>query len=279
MTYHRDINKNVCHYCNRHLIQESHCGHCGGKHLQLIGAGTQKVEEEVRQLFPEALVDRLDMDSSRRKGAQKNILDRMKSKEVNILIGTQMVAKGLDFPNVSLVGIVDADSILNLPDFRAGERCFQLLVQAAGRAGRSNAEGEVVIQTYNPDNPVIRLASQQNYRSFYEQEIRLRKILRYPPFTQLLRIVFSAEEEEKIRSFALDTGHYIEEIIDANEEEIEILGPAPCPIQKIRNRYRYQLIIKSTSFALLQSIARYILSTGAPKNVKMEIDFNPISTI
>jgi len=279
MSYHRDIQQNVCHYCNRHIQQESKCSHCGSKHLQLVGAGTQRVEEEVRRLFPEALVERLDMDSSRKKGVQKAILDRMKNKDIDILIGTQMVAKGLDFPYVSLVGIVDADSILNLPDFRAGERCFQLLVQAAGRAGRSNDQGEVVIQTYNPENPIIKMAAGQDYRRFYEQEIRLRKLLNYPPFSQLLRIVFSGESEEKVQASAMATARYIDDIIDASEEEIVVLGPAPCPINKVRNRFRYQVIIKCGSLTLLRSIGRYILARGAPKDVKMDMDFNPITTI
>ncbi|PKM77749.1 MAG: primosomal protein N' [Firmicutes bacterium HGW-Firmicutes-15] len=279
MTYHQDIQQNVCHYCNNHVEQKSECSSCGSKHLQLIGAGTQKIEEEVRSLFPEARVERLDMDSSKRKGIQKSILDRMKRKEIDILIGTQMVAKGLDFPNVSLVGIVDADSILNIPDFRAGERCFQLLVQAAGRAGRSNTAGEVVIQTYNPDNPIIRLAGSQDYRRFYEQEISLRKLLVYPPYTQLLRIVFSSEAEAKVQQSANAIAHRIEEIIDASEEEIMVLGPASCPIYKIRNRFRYQIIIKCASLSLLRSIGKYILTTGVPKDVKMDMDFNPISTI
>jgi primosomal protein N' (replication factor Y) len=279
MTYHRDIGQNVCHYCNRHLPIESKCSRCGSKHLQQIGAGTQRIEEETRRIFPQARVERLDIDSSRRQGAQKSILDRMKKHEIDILIGTQMVAKGLDFPDVSLMGIVDADSILNLPDFRAGERCFQLLVQAAGRAGRSNGAGEVIIQTYNPDHPVIQLAASQDYRRFYKYEIAVRKMLNYPPFTELLRIVFSAESEEQVQAMAATTAHYIEDVIDASEEEILLLGPAPCPIQKIRHRYRYQLIIKCGSLDLLRSIASYILAKGTPKHVKIEIDLNPITTI
>jgi len=203
----------------------------------------------------------------------------MKSRDIDILIGTQMVAKGLDFPSVSLVGIVDADSILNLPDFRAGERCFQLLVQAAGRAGRSNDEGEVVIQTFNPDNPVIKLAARQDYHDFYRQEIRMRKLLVYPPYTQLLRLVLASEIEAEVENFAAATFNYIEEMIDAHEEEITVLGPAPCPIYKVRNRYRYQIITKCSSLSLLHSMAGYILTNGVPKNVKIEIDFNPIATL
>jgi primosomal protein N' (replication factor Y) len=279
MNYHRDIQQNVCHYCNHHAPQETRCSRCGSQHMQLIGAGTQRVEEEIRQLYPEASIARLDMDSSRRQGAQKSILNRMKSREIDILIGTQMVAKGLDFPFVSLVGIIDADSILYLPDFRAGERCFQLLVQAAGRAGRSGGDGEVVIQTYNPDNPIIMMAVNQDYRSFYEQEIKLRKLLNYPPFTRLLRIVFSSLGEDTVREFALAKAQYIEDIIDASEEDVMLLGPAPCPINKINNRFRYQLIIKCSSLDLLRSIASYILASVTSKNVKMEIDINPITTI
>lgn len=279
MTYHQDIEQNVCHYCNHHSQQETRCSRCGSKQMQLIGAGTQRVEEEIRRMFPEAAIARLDMDSSRRPGAQKSILDRMKSREIDILVGTQMVAKGLDFPFVSLVGIIDADSILFLPDFRAGERCFQLLVQAAGRAGRSSGDGEVVIQTYNPENPVIKMAVDQDYRSFYEHEIKLRRLLNYPPFTRLLRIVFSAEGEDMVQGFAFSIAQYIEDIIDASEEDIMLLGPAPCPISKIRNRFRYQLIIKCSSLDLLRSIASYILASGPTKNVKMEIDFNPVTTI
>ncbi len=279
MTYHRDIGQNVCHYCNLHIPQETQCRICGSKHLQLMGAGTQRVEEEIRRFFPEAKIERLDIDSSRRKGVQKSILDRMKRQEIDILIGTQMVAKGLDFPDVSLVGIVDADSMLNLPDFRSGERCFQLLVQAAGRAGRSHAEGEVVIQTFNPDDPVIKMAAGQDYRSFYKHEIRLRKLLKYPPFTHLLRIVFSAEGEAIVETGAEYTAQYIADIIDASEEEVIILGPAPCPINKIRNRFRYQLIVKCDSLDLLRSIAAYIIARVAPKNVKIDVDFNPITTL
>jgi len=279
MNYHRDIEQNVCHYCNHHAKQERCCSRCGSLQMQLIGAGTQRVEEEIKQLYPEAAIARLDMDSSRRRGTQKSILDRMKSRDIDILIGTQMVAKGFDFPFVSLVGIIDADSMLYLPDFRAGERCFQLLVQAAGRAGRSSGDGEVVIQTYNPDNPVIKMAVNQDYRSFYEHEIKLRKLLNYPPFTRLLRIVFSDQDEIKVQEFALSKAQYIEDIIDASEEDIMLLGPAPCPINKISNRFRYQIIIKCSSLDLLRSIGSYIIASGTSKNVKMDIDFNPITTI
>lgn len=278
MTFHRDIGRNICHYCNRQLAAEV-CLHCGSKHLQMIGSGTQRVEEEIRNLFPEARLERLDMDSSRKKGAQKSILQRMKDGQIDILIGTQMVAKGLDFPNVSLVGIIDADAILNLPDFRGGERCFQLLVQAAGRAGRGDKPGEVVIQTFNPDHPVIKMAAAQDYPGFYGYEIQLRQALNYPPFTQILRIVFSGDNDEQARSAAEGISGFIERIIDASEEDVNVLGPAPCPIHKIRNRFRYQMLVKCQSLELLRSIACYILSQGQPKHVKMDLDLNPVTTV
>jgi len=279
MTYHRDINQNVCHYCNHHAVQAQTCPQCGSKHLQLLGAGTQKVEEEVKELFPEAVIGRLDMDSSRKKGMQHAVLHNMRNRAMDILIGTQMVAKGLDFPGVSLVGIVDADSILNIPDFRASERCFQLLVQAAGRAGRRDTAGEVVIQTYNPDNMVIRLAARQDYYNYYRMEIKNRQVLAYPPFSRLLRVVLSSRQEEWLKEYAGNLAQEIEEILDAREDDIMILGPAPCPISRIRNRHRYQMIMKSTNEMLLRSIALYILRKGPVNEIKVDIDVNPLSTL
>ncbi len=279
MSYHRDLNQNLCHYCNYHTVQRQECENCGSTHLQLMGSGTQKVEEEIGQLFPAARAARLDMDSSRKKGMQKSLLQAMKRQEIDILIGTQMVAKGFDFPSVSLVGVLDADSILNLPDFRAKERCFQLLVQAAGRAGRANIPGEVVIQTYNPDAPVIQMAADQDYNSFYNEENRLRKLLDYPPYTDLLRIVFHSDAQEQGQDYALATALFIEEMIDAKEDDIMLLGPAPCPIYKIRNRYRHQIIIKCVSSLLLRSIAANIIKRGSPGNIRLELDINPLITM
>ncbi len=279
MTYHSDIGENVCHYCNLHLPVESCCPVCEGTHLQLIGSGTQRIEEHIRNVFPQAVVARLDADSSRRKGAQKSILDGMRRGQIDILVGTQMVAKGLDFPNVSLVGVIDADGMLNLPDFRAGERCFQLLVQAAGRAGRSQIQGEVVIQTFNPDHPIINLAAGQDFQGFYEYETNLRSILGYPPFTRLLRLVISGEDESAVQDTAIKAARFIEEIIDASEANITVIGPASCPIARIRNRHRHQLMVKCRDPALLRSVAAYIMARPSGKHVRIDVDFDPISTL
>lgn len=279
MTYHSDIGENVCHYCNLHLPAENRCPDCGGTHLQLIGSGTQRIEEYIRNVFPQAVVARLDADSSRRKGAQKSILDGMRRRQIDILVGTQMVAKGLDFPNVSLVGVIDADGMLNLPDFRAGERCFQLLVQAAGRAGRSQTQGEVVIQTFNPNHPIINLAARQDFQGFYEYETDLRRILGYPPFTRLLRLVISGEDESAVQDTAMAAASFIEEITDASEADITVIGPASCPIARIRNRHRHQLMVKCRDPALLRSVAAYIMARPPAKHVRIDIDFDPISTL
>ncbi|NLB88669.1 MAG: primosomal protein N', partial [Syntrophomonadaceae bacterium] len=252
------------------------CPTCNSNYLQQVGTGTQRVEEEVKKLFPQARVERLDLDISR-KGAQEELLRKMKNKEIDILIGTQMVAKGLDFPNVSLVGIIDSDSMLALPDFRAAERTFQLIVQAAGRAGRGNKPGEVVIQTYSPDNSIITWAAKQDYISFYFEELRQRNILNYPPFTSLLRIVVSSNNEEKVIEKTILIAELISEVTDAKEDYLQILGPAPCPIQKIRNKYRYQIIVKSNNKLLLKSIGQFISNEVNFPNGKIDIDINPNS--
>jgi primosomal protein N' (replication factor Y) len=203
----------------------------------------------------------------------------MKEGRIDILIGTQMVAKGLDFPLVSLVGVVDADSLLNIPDFRARERCFQLLVQVAGRAGRAEIPGEVVIQTYNPQEPLFQKVIHHDYQSFYNDEIKIRKLLEYPPVTDILRIVVSGETESVCQKYSSEMAKFIEEMIDAKEDNIMILGPAPCPISKIKRRYRYQIMIKCYSSLLLRSIAAKINNRNHPASIKLELDINPVATI
>lgn len=279
MTYHKDKKQYLCHYCNYQLEPTKKCTVCGSNYLQLVGMGTQKVEEEIRAVYPEARVGRLDLDSSRKKGVQKTIIKDMQEGSLDILIGTQMVAKGLDFPGVSLVGIIDADSILNLPDFHAAERCFQLLVQAAGRAGRADTAGEVVIQTYQPDHPVIQLAARQDYMAFYHQEISKRNLLNYPPFASILRVVASAQDEMYVKHYMSELEVFLKELLGASEEEYWILGPAPCPIAKINRLHRYQILIKSPSLPLLQSTNEYIYLRKIPKGIRLEQDLNPIATM
>ncbi|HNX29005.1 MAG TPA: primosomal protein N' [Syntrophomonadaceae bacterium] len=279
MTYHQDLHKEICHYCGYEKEISSHCPECGSKYVQQLGYGTQKVEEEIKILFPEASIARLDMDVSMKKGQRKEILSKMKTKQIDILVGTQMVAKGFDFPDVSLVGIIDIDNMLNFPDYRAAERCFQLIVQAAGRAGRAQLPGEVVIQTYNGDHEVIKFAARQDYFNFYTYEISNRRILEYPPFKEILRIVISSSLEAQARNEMGQLKMLIEEIVDATETEVDILGPAPAPHYKIKDRYRYQILIKADDFWLLNSIGKQVLANRKDFKAKMELDINPVNII
>lgn len=276
MVYHLDVKQNICHYCNYSVPLAEKCLVCGHNSLAIVGAGTQKIEAEIKNLFPSARVGRLDTDINQKRNYQQQILNKMLNKEIDILIGTQMVAKGFDFPEVSLVGIIDADSLLSLPDFRAGERGFQLIVQAAGRAGRSIKPGEVVIQTYNPDNPILNLAADQNYFQYALEEIKMRKILKYPPFVEILRIVLSCENEVKVRDYALDLTGFINDLTDASEEEFQVLGFAPCPINRIKKRFRFHIMIKANNRSFLNSVANYIKNHTIPKGVRIEMDFNPL---
>lgn len=278
LTYHSQTDKCICHYCGFSESPRQICPGCGSSALERMGIGTQRIEEEVKKHFPWARVRRLDIDSSGG-GLQKEILAEMAGGRIDILIGTQMVAKGLDFPGVSLVGIVDADGLLNLPDFRSGERGFQLMVQAAGRAGRGNAKGSVIIQTYNPDHYVVKRASCHDYIGFFKEENEWRKTLMYPPYTHILRVVSSSEQEKTAALCARAVFRTIEEALDAQEEVPQILGPAPCPLARINKRFRHQILVKSPNILLLSSIGRYIINKERPADARIEIDVDPLATM
>jgi primosomal protein N' (replication factor Y) len=203
--------------------------------------GTERVEEEVNKAFPGARVVRMDVDTTRRKGAHQQILDGFRRGEYDVLIGTQMVAKGLDFPNVTLVGVVAADSGLRLPDYRASERTFQLLAQVAGRSGRGLRAGEVVIQTYSPDHYAVKAAASHDYEGFYHEEIGYRRSLGYPPFGELILLTASAVREEVSKSAAVEVFHAVEGILCG---VASLLGPVPAPIARLRGRFRHQVLIK-----------------------------------
>ncbi len=246
MTYHKARGEVVCHYCGRRTkIIPDVCPACGSKYIRHFGTGTEKVEEIAGKTFPDAVIERLDLDTAKRRGSIDAILSRFGKGKTDILIGTQLVAKGLDFSNVGLVGIVAADISLNIPDFRSSERTFQLITQAAGRAGRGTVPGKVVIQSYTPDHYAIQLAARQDYDLFYEAEIKIREQVGYPPFCDILYIILAAETEEeasegaeKIRqSFLRRVGR---------DHAVNVLGPRPAPINKASGLYRYQLLIKCT---------------------------------
>lgn len=278
LTYHKS-GQLQCHYCNHQEASPDICPKCGSKYIRFFGVGTQKVEEELHRAFPEARIQRMDVDTTSRKGAHERILESFERGDTDILIGTQMIAKGLDFPNVTLVGVITADTAINLPDFRSGERTFQLLTQVAGRAGRADKLGETVVQTYTPDHYSILAAQQHDYLSFYQEEIQIRSMLDYPPYSHLIKVVVSGEDEQQVirgvEALRLDCGGDL-------PEQVEILGPAPAPLSKIKKRYRWHLAIKSRDIALAHQVIATGLSNFEARRLvglRVTVDVNPQSML
>lgn len=261
LTYYQAKKMVRCHYCNYQERAPHLCPQCQSLSLNLRGIGTQKVEEEIRRLFPLSRFLRMDKDTTWRKGEYENILTAFAKGEADILLGTQMVAKRLDFPGVALVGVINADTALNLADFRASERTFQLLVQLAGRCGRGNVPGKVIIQTYNPEHHSIKSAQNLSFLQFYEQEIAYRKELNYPPFSHLINIVIRSNTESRVKEVA----HELKRAFgDKEAENVQLLGPSPCPLSRIRDKYRWHLMLRGKSMDNLLSILNFGL-TRLPK--------------
>jgi primosomal protein N' (replication factor Y) len=242
----------VCHHCGHQRRAPQICPRCAGTRIRHFGIGTQRVEDAVRETFPEARIARLDRDTTTTKDSHARIVTGFRQREADILIGTQMVAKGFDFPHVTLVGIITADTALNLPDFRAAERTFQLLTQVAGRAGRGDTPGEVVLQTFAPEHFAVRAAAQHSYLQFYEEEIRAREELRYPPFSSLARIVAVDAHEDAVRG-KIET---VREAMAAPAAAagIELLGPTMAPLSRLSGKYRWHLLLKSPEDEPLQTL-------------------------
>ncbi len=282
LTYHKDGGKVTCHYCGHEEDAPETCPDCGSRYIRYFGTGTEKVEEIIGEFFPEVVIQRLDLDSTKRKGSIDRILDRFKKGKIHILIGTQLVAKGLDFRNVGLVGIIAADVTLNIPDFRSAERTFQLITQAAGRAGRGDETGKVIIQSYQPDHYAVRLAAKQDYNGFYQTEIKLRKYMEYPPYSDLIQIVFSSKEEEQARA-AAEAWH--EKTTEALQSEKKgcVFRPQQAPMGKIKDTYRYCMLIKCPQgkrrryTAALQEIKE--AEKIKKKAYAVTVDINPYSFI
>jgi len=254
-TYHSHGENLCCHYCGAKTVNPSNCPACGSKFLKYFGVGTQKVEQELRGLIPEARVFRMDMDTTSGKNSHKELIDAFSGTDGAVLLGTQMIAKGLDFPFVSLVGIISADISLHNGDFRAGETTFQLLTQVSGRAGRASFPGKVFIQTYNPEHYSVRYAKDQDYESFYRHEITLRRQMDYPPFTHVFSIMFTGTDEKYIIK-SLYTLLKIMNYCD-KQESFEVLGPAPAVVSKINRQFRWKLLIKSAEEDKLKRFAVY----------------------
>lgn len=241
LTYHMDENKLKCHYCGYETKVFNICPVCGSKKVKYFGTGTQKLEAEVKNIFPNATTIRMDIDTVTKKNSHEEILEKFKNDDIDILIGTQMVVKGHHFPKVTLVGVIAADGSLNIDDYRASERTFQILTQVAGRAGREKEKGEVIIQTYNPDNFSIECAKNQDYDMFYDSEIILRKNLKYPPFSDILVFNITSKDEMDIKKSAT----YIYNVLQKNAgDKMLIFKAMPSPINKIKNKYRWRIIAK-----------------------------------
>lgn len=289
LTFHQNSNNLRCHYCGLSKRLPPKCPDCGSKYLKHFGIGTQQVEELVKEAFPEARVSRMDVDTTSRKGSHERILTKFKNGKVDILVGTQMIAKGLDFPNVTLVGIIAADTSLNLPDFKSSERTFQLLTQVGGRTGRGELDGNVVLQTYEPEHYSIQMAQKHDYIGFYEQEIKLREMFDYPPFTNIINLVFSSKNERKMIATANDiftqlSNDISKKLVNYNPENL--LGPNPSLIYKIKDRFRYQILIKCSDeeLEIIKNIVkkRCIIDRekkNKNKDVKIIIDINPTSIL
>ncbi len=282
LTYHRLAGVYRCHYCGYTRRAPCECPACGPSHIKLLGMGTEKVEAAVRALFPEARVARMDRDTTTRKGSVVRILKSLKKGAVDVLVGTQMVAKGHDFPNITLVGVICADLSLSFPDFRAGERTFQLLAQVAGRAGRGSAPGRVILQTFTPDHFSITAAATQDYEAFYKVEIGFRRALAYPPAARIIQLAISGVDPEATREVAHALGEVCRDLQrqdDVYGKWVELLGPVEASIQKIAGRYRWQMLLKGRRIGPIRRFVRAV-SAVAPAlfrhpKVRVVIDVDP----
>lgn len=277
LTLHMDTKTMNCHYCGFEKPIPRTCPNCQSRSIRYYGTGTQKAYDELQEVLPEARILRMDVDTTRQKGAHQKILDKFGAYEADILLGTQMIAKGLDFPNVTLVGVLNADTSLNLPDFRASERTFQLLTQVAGRAGRAEKEGEVLIQTYNPQHYAIQLAQQQDYEAFYTYEMGIRRQLGYPPYYFTVGLTLSHKDEQTVvrKSFEV-----LQVLRSQLSDKIKILGPTPKPVARTHNLYHYQIIVKYRFEDRLEKVLNQILDwtqLSENRELRLFIDHEPQS--
>ena len=282
MIWHSKDQMLKCHYCNHSEYFPDFCPECGSDALKNSGTGTQKIEQYIQDLFPDKNVERIDSDILVRKGEHIRLLEKFQKGDIDILVGTQMIAKGLDNPNVTLVGVISADASFNLPDFRASERGFQLLTQVAGRAGRGEFSGKVFFQTYNPDYYALASAKAQNYDEFYATEIIAREEFDYPPFSQIIRLILSGQNnfraEKSAQEIALRMCTMVEKY--GISERLEVLGPTPCVIERINGMYRFQIIIKNKMGEKgHQFVSSFLNRITMPKDVKLTVDVDPLDIL
>ena len=283
LTFHQQANAFKCHYCGFSRAAATTCDRCGSAEIKKLGLGTEKLEATVQKLFPDARVARMDRDTTTKKGAIVKLLKGLKEQTIDILVGTQMVAKGHDFPGITLVGIICADLSLNFPDFRAAEQTFQLLAQVAGRAGRGTSPGSVILQTYNPDHFSILAAKDQDFRSFYPQEMSFRKALSYPPFSRMIQLKISGKDKSKTQAQAKRLGELCHALKIKNPSlygSVELMGPIAASLTKIAERYRWQILLRAMrAKALHQFVGQLLFENSAVFNsraVRVVIDVDPI---
>lgn len=274
LTYHYATKMLICHYCNWSIEPPRLCPQCNSNYLSYFGLGTEKVESELHRLFPNVRIARMDTDVTSKRDAHMKILNDFKERKIDILVGTQMIAKGLDFPRVSLVGVVSADTALNLPDFRSGERTFNLLTQVGGRAGRGEIEGEVIIQTYVPEHYAIISSIKGDYQQFYQKEIRTRKELGLPPFSRLINLTLRAKNQKKVQEAAYDLCARLKR---KETKDIQVLGPAPAIVSKIRGKFLWNVLFKGKDIQkLIRGLREVLRDFRRYKGVKLTIDVDPI---
>ncbi len=278
MNYHR--NKGLlCHYCGYMSDVPETCSKCGSGSIVKLGSGTQKIEDIIQGEFPGYRIFRLDQDTARKKDTASLLIDKMKKREIDILLGTQMVSKGFDFHGVTVAGIILADIGLNMPDFRSTERIFSLLFQLAGRSGRGEENGRVIIQTLNETNPIYDYLKKHDYTGFYNSELNIRRMLDYPPFSRLARIVFRGKDENEVSAAASGLGSSIDDIIVSEKMQVAKLGPAQAPFARIGGNYRYHLILKGRRLEELQQLIRKSMEIYRSKSVYAEIDIDPVDML
>ncbi len=281
LTYHKREHRLLCHYCGFSRQVPTHCPACSSEFLQYVGEGTEKIETRLAELFPGARVERVDRDTVARRGHFRKLLAEFRRGRIDILVGTQLIAKGHDFPGVTLVGVASADMGLALPDFRSAERSFQLLTQAAGRAGRGDAPGRVLVQTFYPEHYAIRLAAQQNYEAFFAKEMGFRRMMHYPPAAALANVIAQDPSLEKAARVAADIGKFLETVV-GESRDMRIQGPAPAPLARLDKRYRIQFLLKARSRTRLNNILRQLVDEldrqGVPAK-SVIIDMDPVSIL
>jgi len=278
LTYHQSNKKLMCHYCDGAIQIPDVCPSCAHASLRYGGAGTERVESYVARMFPQAKIERLDTDRVKKKGEHEKILNAFKTQKIDILIGTQMITKGFDFPNVTLVGVINADTVLTLPDFRSTERTFQLLTQVAGRAGRGSKKGTVVVQTFTPNHYSIQTAKEHDFDAFYAEEIKSRKELNYPPFTKIVNIIIRDSDEKKVCDFGWNVRSCVETECDSRARAI--LGPAPLPFYHLRGYYRWHVMVKLDGTASFdKTIKKKLESIKRPRSTQFAIDIDAVNIL